>query len=227
MKICPVPLSRILRFAAGPQRLCALLCFLLFFAPAEKGQSGRTPKRDLPPPSASTENPAKPSETKKPQPILSLVIVNSVNSANAPVWTGLALRELIGQVKASPNVNVVREKDMSRKEAGELARIKTDVHVIWIEFGIDASMAMIDRDTEATIVTGLNPGCLFISYVMFAPGTANIRAQERIYQDGYRAQCTGTAIQPAPQSSDSERYPVVRTLPKAARKAADRIMSAL
>ena len=88
-------------------------------------------------------------------------------------------------------------------------------------------MAMIDRDVEATIVTGLNPGCLFISYVVFAPGTTNIKAQERIYQDGYRAQCTGTAIGPAPQSSDSERYPAIRTLPKAARKAADRIMSAL
>jgi len=233
MKISAVPFSRTLRSVTGTHRLFALLCVLLFFAQAEKGQSGRTPKRDLPSPPvslpsppASTENPAKPSETKKPQPILSLVIVNSVNSAKAPVWTSLALRELIDQIKASPKVSVTREKDMSRKDAGELAKIKTDVHVIWIEFGVDASMAMIDRDAEATIVTGLNPGCLFISYVIFAPGTTIIKAQERIYQDGYRAQCTGTDIQPAPQTSDRER-PAIRTLPKAARKAADQIMRAL
>jgi len=227
MKMSSVPLSRTLRSLDGVQRLLALFCVLLFSAQAETGQSGRVPKQGLPSPPASTENRAKPGETKSRQPISSLVIVNSVNSANAPVWTSLAIKELIGRIKESPNASVTREKDMSRKEAGELAKIKAGVYVIWIEFEVDASMAMIDRDVEATIVTGLNPGCLFISYVIFGPGTTNIKAQERIYQDGYRAQCTGTAIGPAPQSSDSERYPAIRTLPKAARKAADRIMSAL
>src|SRR5258708_23189705 len=190
MKISSVPLSRILRSVDGLQRLLALFCVLLFFAQAEKGQSGRAPKRDLPSPPvslpsqpASTENPAKPSETKSPQPISSLVIVNSVNSAKAPVWTSLALRELIDQIKASPKVSVAREKDMSRKDAGELAKIKTDVHVIWIEFGVDASMAMINREAEATIVNGLNPACLFISYVIFPPGTTIINTQAPIYPD--------------------------------------------
>ena len=222
-----MPLSRTLRSVVWGQRLSALFCVLLFFAQAGKGQSGRAPKKVLTPPPASTEGPAKPGETKKPQPISSLVIVNSVNSASAPVWTGLALRELIGRIEESPNLRVTREKDMSRKAAGELAKIKPDLYVIWIEFEVDASMAVIDRDAKATIVTGLNPGCLFISYIIFAQGTTNIRAQGRIYQDGYRAQCTGTAIQPAPQSSDNERYPVTRTLPKAARKAAERIMNEL
>jgi hypothetical protein len=209
------------------RRMHRILCFSLLFASTLQAQSGRAPKRELPSPPASTENPAKPGETKNPQPISSLVIVNSVNSANAPVWTSLAIKELIGRIKESPNVSVTREKDMSRKEAGELAKIKTDGYIIWIEFEVDASMAMIDRDAEATIVTGLNPGCLFISYEVFLPGTTNIKAQERIYQDGYRAQCTGTAIRPAPQSSDRERYPVSRTLPKAAREAAERIMNVL
>src|SRR5437868_2119730 len=133
MKISSVPLSRTLRSVAGGRRLFALFCILLFFAQAEKGQSGRTPKRDipsppvsLPSPPESTEIPARHSETKKPQPISSLVIVNSVNGAKAPVWTGMDIRELIDQIKASPNVSVTREKDMSRKEAGELAKIKTD-----------------------------------------------------------------------------------------------------
>ncbi len=218
--------SRTLRSVAGAQRLFVLFCVLVFSAQAEKGQSGRAPKQTSSP-APSVENPAKPGETKNTKPISSLVIVNSVNSANAPVWTSLAIRELIDRIKESPQVSVTRDKDMSRKDAGRLAEKKTDVYVVWIEFEVDASMAMIDRDAEATIVTGLNPGCLFISYVIFAPGTTNIKAQERIYQDGYRAQCTGTAIGPAPQSSDRGRYPVVRTLPKAARKAADRIMSAL
>src|SRR5437660_5608631 len=226
MQMSSVPPSRTLRSVAGAQRLFALFCFFLFFAQAGKGQSGRIPKQDLPSPPAPTENRAKPGETKSPQPISSLVIVNSVNSANAPVWISLAIREMIGRIKESPNVSVAREKDMSRKEAGELAKIKAGIYVVWIEFEVDASMAMIDRDVEATIVTGLNPGCLFISYVVFAPATTNIKAQERIYQEVYRAHCTGTAIGPAPQSSDREQYPV-RTLPKAARKAADRIMSAL
>jgi hypothetical protein len=219
--------SRTLRSGACAQRLAALLCVLLLVAQAEKAQSGRAPKQDIPPPQVSSENLPKPNNPKTTQAIPSLMIVNSVSSASAPVWTSLAMKELIDRIRESPKVNVTREKDMSRKAAGELAQKKTDAYVLWIEFEVDASMAVIDRDAEATIVTGLNPGCLFISYVMFEPGTTNIKAQERVYQDGYRGQCTGTAIQPAPQSSDRQRYPVTRTLPKAAREAADRIMNAL
>lgn len=136
----------------------------------------------------------------------------------------MAIRELIARLEESPGVTVTREKDMSRKEAGEFAEKKAGAHVVWIDFQVDASMAMIDRDAEATIVTGLNPGCLFISYVIFDPGTKNVSAQERVYQEGYRAQCTGTAIQPTPQPTGRET-PAIRTLPKAAREAADAIIN--
>ena len=206
--------------------LCTIL-IIFFFASVTQAQSGRAPKaKGTPAPSATSENTTKPGEAKARLPILSLVIVNSVNSAKAVVWTSMALKELIDRIRESPDMKVTQEKDMSRKEAGELAQTKTDVYVVWIQFEVDASMGAIDRETD-TVVMGLNPGCLFISYIVFMPGTTKIKAQQRIYQDGYRAQCIGTATQPATQSSDRLRYPVTQTLPKAAREAADRIKKAL
>ena len=206
--------------------LCGILT-IFFFGGLTQAQSGRTPKaKGTSPPPATSENTTKPGEAKAQLSTSSVVIINSVNSAKAPVWTSMALGELIERIKESPNIKVTQERDMSRKEAGDLAQSKTDAYVVWIEFGVDASMGTIDRETD-TVVMGLNPGCLFISYIVFGPGSTKIKAQERIYQDGYRAQCIGTATQPATQSSDRLRYPVTQTLPKAAREAADRIKKAL
>ena len=208
-------------------RLSVFFCVLVLIVGAVHAQSGRSPKPKVTSPSpAPPEVKAKPSEAKADPTISSLVIVNSVNSAKAPVWTSMALKELIDRLRESPDLRVTQEKDMSRKEAGVLAQSKTDAYVVWIEFEVDASMGTIDRETD-TVVMGLNPGCLFISYIVFVPGTTKIKAQERIYQDGYRAQCIGKPTQPATQSSDRLRYPVTRTLPKAAREAADRIKKAL
>ena len=216
--------SRCWQLITCAPKLSLSVCVLLSLMSVAMAQSGRVPKQTPSPPPASPDGGSTAAQTK-PSPPLSLLIVNSVNSARAPAWAGVAIRELIARLEESPGVSVSREKDMSRKEAGEFAEKKTGVYVVWIEFQVDASMAMIDRDAEATIVTGLNPGCLFISYVIFEPGTKNMREQKRVYQDGYRAQCTGTAIQPAPQSSGRETHPAIRTLPQAAREAADAIIN--
>src|SRR5438445_8530677 len=116
MQMSSVPPSRTLRSVVGSRRVPALFCILLFFAQAEKGQSGRAPKPELPSRPAPTENQTKPDGTKDPQQNSSLVIINSVNSAKVSVWTSLAIRELIGRIKESSNVSVAREKDMSRKD---------------------------------------------------------------------------------------------------------------
>ncbi|SRR5712692_1446769 len=209
--------------------ICCVLA-IISFASGTQAQSGRAPKpkstppTTLPTPSAAA---AKPIDDKRPT-ISSLLLINSVSSAKAIVWTNMALKDLAARLQEAPKVKVTQEKDMSRDDAGKLARSRKDAYVVWVQFDIDASMATIDRDAEATMVTGLNPGCLFISYVVFTPGTSAVKAQERVYQEGYRAKCTGTAIQPDTQLPPNRQgLPVTQTLEKAAREAADRILNAL
>ncbi len=210
-----------------------LICWplaILFFALVVPAQSGRGSKTKPAPPTtppAPTETKVNPAEAKTQPSVLPLIIVNSVNSAKVAVWTGLALRELIQRLEESPNVKVTREKDMSRKEVIARAKTEHEGYVVWVQFEVDASMGRIDRDDDAPIVTGLNPGCLFINYVVFEPGTANMKAQNRVYQAGYQAQCTGTAIQSGPPPAAPQRHPVTETLTKTARDAADGIMSAV
>jgi hypothetical protein len=214
-----------------PFRLIRWPLAILFFALVVPAQSGRGPKTNpaaAPTTPAPTETKVNPAKAKTQPSVLPLIIVNSVNSAKAAVWTGLALRELIQRLEEPPNVKVTQEKDMSRKEVIARAKTENKGYVVWVQFEIDASMGRIDRDDDAPIVTGLNPGCLFINYVVFEPGTANIKAQDRVYQAGYQAQCTGTAIQSgSPPPAAPQRHPPTETLAKTARDAADGILSAV
>ena len=206
---------------------CSIL--VLFVGSLACAQSGRVPRQKGESAPVLPGGPAKPTteanQSQPQQPAVSLIIVNSVNSSRSVVWTSMALRELIERLSMTPRVQVTREqKEMSRKQAIELAQTKKDDYVVWVQFEIDASMGRIDRDPETPIVTGVNPGCLFINYVVFEPGTAKVKAQERVYQDGYQAVCTGTISEPPPRPSNPPRHPVSETLTKAAREAADHII---
>src|ERR1700694_420882 len=206
------------RPGALAQCLSALLCcalVILVVGNVAQAQSGRVPRqKGASPPAlpAPPEVTAKPAVTKSQRPVYSLAIVNSVNSARAVVWTSMALEELGDRLKESPTVTVTQKKEeMSRKQAIALAKTKKEDYIVWIQFDVDPSMGRLDPGGESPIVAGLNPGCLVINYTVFAPGTAAVKAQDRVYQAGYQAECTGTIVRPNPQPSDRQRRPVIPT----------------
>ena len=204
---------------------CALA--ILFSGTLALAQSGRAPRPHASPPAlpAPSDTKVKAPEAQPRQAASSLIIVNSVNSAKGTVWTSTGLSELVERLKESPYVKVTQaDKEMSRKQAIELAKAQADAYVVWIQFDVDASMGRIDRDVQAPIVTGINPGCLLINYVVLAPGTAQVKGQHRVYQDGYQAVCTRAGGELPKQTTDPNHRPVAETLRKAAREAADRII---
>jgi hypothetical protein len=207
---------------------CALV---ILFGTVALAQSGRAPKPTTPPsPVPQPEATAKPTEAKPhTTPGLSLIATRNVPSSNVAIWTGMAFRRFLERLSESPHVKITQEKEMNRKEAADLAKTRTDDYVVWIQLEVDVKMnGTLESDSERASITTINPGCLLISYVVFTPATGKVRNQGRVYQDEYPSICTGTASRPSPLPSDREpRHPVEYTLRKAAREAADRVMTAL
>jgi hypothetical protein len=85
-------------------------------------------------------------------------------------------------------------------------------------------------DTERTSIATINPGCLYLNYFLYSPVNGKVKAQGKVYQDGYQAVCTGTASRSSPLPGSlprTRRPPVDYTLRKAAREAALRVLDAL
>ena len=207
---------------------CALVTL---FGTVALAQSGRAPKPITPPsPVPQPEATVKPTEAKPhPMPSLSLIATRSVPSSNLAIWTGMAYRRFLERLSESPHVKIAQEKEMNRKEASDLAKTTSDAYVVWIQLEVDVKMnGTLESDSERASITTINPGCLLISYIVFTPGTGKAKNQGRVYQDEYPSVCTGTASRPSPLPSGREpRHPVEYTLRKAAREAADRVMTDL
>jgi hypothetical protein len=205
---------------------------ILFFGSVALAQSGRAPKQkgSTPPaPATQPETTAKPKEAKSQMPGLSLIATKSVPSSNLGIWTGMAFRRFLERLSESPLLKITQEKEMNRKEASDLAKTRTDAYVVWIQLEVDVKMnGTLEADSERASITTINPGCLLVSYIVFTRETGKVKAQGRVYQDEYPSVCTGTPSRPSPLPSGREpRHPVEYTLRKAAREAADRVMTAL
>jgi len=222
----------LLRGALAPCLTGLLSCALLIlFGTLALAQSGRAPKPTTPPsPVPQPEATVKPTEAKPHEmPGLSLIATRNVPSANLAIWTGMAYRRFLERLSESPRLRITQEKEMNRKEAGDLAKTRTDEYVVWIQLEVDVKMnGTLESDSERASITTINPGCLLISYIVFMPGRGKVKNQGRVYQEEYPSVCTGTASRPSPLPSDREpRHPVEYTLRKAAREAADRVMTDL
>jgi hypothetical protein len=141
----------------------------------------------------------------------------------------MAYRRFLERLSESTHLKITQEQEMNRKEASDLAKTRTDDDVVWMQLEVDIKMnGSLESDSERARITTINPGCLLISYIVLTSGTGKVKAQGRVYQDEYPSVCTGTPSRPSPLPSGPEpRHPVEYTLRKAAREAADRVMTAL
>ncbi len=197
-----------------------------------QAQSGRKSKKDSPSPtqqpapSAESESQSRPTETKSATPRFHLVVVKRIPSTNLGFWTGRAYRSFVERLRESADVEVIEGKEMNRKEASTLAKSKEgeDTYVVWLEMEVDVNTG----DEESARVTTINPGCLFIKYILFSPCSGKVKSQGKVYQDGYQSVCIGTPIRLSPFPTSGPRYPPPDyTISKAAREAADRILDAV
>jgi hypothetical protein len=215
------------------RRVVVLLLYTLIALAAcglVQAQSGRRSKQpSAPAPPVESESESKPVAKPTPTtPRQHIIVVKNVPSANVSFWTGMAYRSFVERLKESPSLEVVEGKEMNRKEAIELAKKQEgeDSYVVWLQLEVDVN----NGDTESASITSINPGCLYINYYLYSPRTGKVKAQGKVYQDGYQAVCTGVPSRPSPLPTSlpgSRRLPVDYTLRKAGHEAAVRVLDAL
>lgn len=196
-----------------------------------QAQSGRKSKKESTPlpqpaPSVESESSARPTRTKSAAPLIHITVVKSIPSTNLAFWTGRAYRGFIERLRESADVELIEGKEMNRKEAINLAKSKEgdDTYVVWLELEVDVNTG----DEESARVTTINPGCLFIKYILFMSGSGKVKSQGKVYQDGYQSVCVATPLRPSPYPTSGPRHPPADyTINKAAREAADRILDAV
>ncbi|MDQ3917915.1 MAG: hypothetical protein M3348_05515 [Acidobacteriota bacterium] len=190
-------------------------------------QSGRRPAPEPKSAPQQQPRPADPAAPKAETKKLSLVVVKYVQSANTAFWTGMVARRMIGRLSEAHDLTVAEGKELNRKEAVDLAKSRTGDYVLWFQLELDlggTDMAN-SQDSDTTSITTINPGCLLIHYIIFAPATGAQKSTGRVFQDGYRSRCAGTPEHPSPYpESRLPRLPPEYTMEKAARQAADRAL---
>ena len=215
------------------RRTALLCCPLVLFAAAHvvTAQSGRPRRAESPPVvTPTTDAPAKPTPTPSEMPTVSLIVTDYIPAPNVTIGTGIAVNSFVERLRESNRVTVITEKEMRRKDAIDLAKSKTDEHVVWLQMEVDlaGADAAAEVDPESTSIRPINRGCLVVAYAVFAPVTGKTKTQGRAYQSRNESRCTGGVYHPSPYPDGPQprRMPVEYTLRQAGREAADRVMTA-
>jgi hypothetical protein len=200
--------------------------------PAVAAQSGRKSKEKPPAPPPPAESSSRSTRSRRATtpipPRFNVIVVKYIPSANLAFWTNEVYRRFVERLREAGDVGVVEGKEMNRKEAINLSKSEAgqNAYVIWLQLEVDVETG----DAEKATVTAINPGCLFINYIMYAPGNGKVEAQGKVYQDGYQTVCVGAPSRPSPlpiPGIGSRRPSPEYTITKAARDAAGRILDAL
>jgi hypothetical protein len=203
--------------------LFLVFVFLVFPASLIQAQSGRARSTAPPPSSTPSERPASASPTKPNPTRLSILVTKYIGSANLAIWTDAAFRGMVQRLTESLDLIVEKEKELTRKQAIDLAKMKTDQYILWIKLEVDVP------DTEKAAITPINPGCLVIFYELFTPDSGKVKTLGKVYQPGYQSVCTGGVYNPSPFPSGPtpKHLPAEMTVKQAGRETADRIITAL
>jgi hypothetical protein len=204
-----------------------LLCLLVLCGACgvALGQSGRRGQRQGE--AATSQSPAAQKDEATSSnvnpleaPKLSLFVADHFSSEEVP---SNVAREIVqsfyGRLRErSAAIAVTPERDLSRKEAVEHARKEKQTFVVWLQVRTDAP------EDERAKGEASDYDALAITYVVFTPGTAEIRTEGRVYYQHLNEHAQMSS------GNRKRRQPPVRlpsedTLEGVGRAAADRVLA--
>lgn len=209
--------------------LVAISFSVLFaFAPSASAQAGRAvrkpsaePRPTAQPPASAAEQPRANSST---HPAAIFIVTKMVEHSALMVETRIAFEGFVERLKQSAEVEV-REvsTDVTRGDAVGRAKAESEAYVIWLRMEIDAV------DSENASVSRFNPGCVYVTYTVYSPQTAKVKAQGRVYQRGYTTDvCVSGAMRTGTPPPERRRFdiPYEERIRRAAQEAANRVLQA-
>lgn len=202
-------------------RLAAGVLVAFWFMAASTGilaQSGRKlpdfGDKKTSPPAASPEPAQTPAPSSRPEKV---PIVVTSHLADIIKSSSILMREvsdaLIDRLNESSLFSVTREQEMNRKEASDRAKAMSDGYVVWFELE-----AEVDR--PASIGPEYNSQ-LYVSFVIYKPGTGKILTQGHVYQRPVGT--VGGGPLPTPTGGTQIEY----RLQRAGRETGERVLQAL
>jgi hypothetical protein len=199
---------------------CAVAVLAAACAPA-LAQSGRRPPQrrpDPPAPAGEKPAPAAPSEDRPPS--VPISVTKDLASLNIPhAVARFVVDECMARLRSVERFAPTGVRDMRRGDAENLAKGGDATYVLWLEFSIDAA------DAEKAALGPPDLRNLVVRYVLYAPGTGDVRTQGRLHFTAAGARITnGRVLVP---DSGRGRGPSGYTLEEVGEKIAEYVMEAL
>ena len=206
--------------------LLILLQLVLCAAGQAQAQSGRRAKGGAPPPPAPKPV-STPAENEKGSskaaaeseaqrwPLIVTADEHTFESVYAPAnASNMILNGVVERLKKSAAFTIRVEKEMGRGRASDLAKEQLEAYLVWLHFGSDTVSARRHDEPD-----------YYVDYVVFAPATAKVKTEGKIYLRPYRrnASVGGVPIGiPLPQTDSRAAWE--SALKQAGSEAAERIM---
>ena len=182
-------------------------------------QSGRklpdfAGKKSSPPP-AAPEPDAAPTSSSRPEKVPIVVtshLADIIRSSS--ILNSVVSDALIERLNEGSLFSVTREQEMNRKEASDRAKGMSDGYVVWFE--LDA-----ENDQPGSIGPQYNSQ-LYVSFVIYKPGTGKILTQGHVYQRPVGT--VGGGPLPTPTGGGTQ---IEYRMQRAGRETAERVLQAL
>lgn len=199
---------------------CAVAVLAAACAPAIAQSGRRPPTRRPDPPPPAEERPAAPAPAEDRPPAVPISVAKDHASLNLPHGiTRFVVDECMARLRSVERFAPTGVRDMRRSEAEDLAKGGSETYVLWLEFSVDAA------DQEKAAIGPPDLRNLVVRYVLYAPGSGDIRTQGRLYFTAAGARITnGRVLVPY---SGRGRGPSGYTLEEVGEKIAEYVMEAL
>lgn len=205
--------------------LAAFALALCAYGTGARAQSGRNVPKPAPAPTPApqggSESESRPRPAKPPDVIVSFAVMefdNNIIDIDRMARDGV-LEAFVKRLGQSRAVMVKRAGKGGRREAREMAKKETDLHVILFELEEERA-AMGDAS-----IGRVDSRALLIKAHVYEAKTGNLKFVDTTFQRPHRETATVGRVRIPVPSRRVERYPSQLQLEQAARDSADHIMS--
>ncbi len=214
--------------------LLVCICTFVVNITLVQAQSGRRVQPPPPPPSETSKPTAAPREELPPPPPAQKPAAEQIQilftyddnrlelPSNLSGAVGVVVKACADRLSQSGALDIVKDKEMNRKQASDRAKTEDQRNVVWIQLGLDTFGGQQPSRLEE----------FHVEYVIYSPKEAKVKSQNRIFLRPYQPRVgvggigVPLPIPRGPIGAGGYNNAFYYSLQQAGEEAADRIMQA-